>query len=148
MASSSGVGLMNIKQRYSLLTNQEVIINQSKSEFSVQIPILKEEVIREEIMNDNAMSSAFLNAKKRVAELKEFYYSLVAYCLFVPIITFVWYKFSATSFQWFWFPIAGWGLGIIIQAIKVYFPKSRFSKWENDKIQKFMEEEKQNNYEI
>jgi sensor histidine kinase YesM len=148
VSSSSGVGLMNIKQRYSLLTNQEVIINQSKSEFSVQIPILKEEVIREEIMNDNAMSSAFLNAKKRVAELKEFYYSLVAYCLFVPIITFVWYKFSATSFQWFWFPIAGWGLGIIIQAIKVYFPKSRFSKWENEKIQKFMEEEKQNNFEI
>lgn len=148
VASSSGVGLMNIKQRYSLLTNQEVIINQSKSKFSVQIPILKEEVIREEIMNDNAMSSAFLNAKKRVAELKEFYYSLVAYCFFVPIITFVWYKFSATSFQWFWFPIAGWGLGIIIQAIKVYFPKSRFSKWENEKIQKFMEEEKQNNYQI
>ena len=54
---------MNIKQRY-LLTNQEVIINQSKSEFSVQIPILKEEVIREEIMDENPMSSAFLNAKK------------------------------------------------------------------------------------
>ena len=148
VSTSSGVGLMNIKQRYSLLTNQEVIINQSKSEFSVKIPILKEEVIREEIMDDNTMSSAFLNAKKRVAELKEFYYSLVSYCLFVPIITFVWYKFSATSFQWFWFPIAGWGLGVIIQAVKVYFPKSKFSKWENEKIQKFMEEEKQNNYEI
>ena len=148
VSTSSGVGLMNIKQRYSLLTNQEVTINQSKSEFSVKIPILKEEVIREEIMDDNTMSSAFLNAKKRVAELKEFYYSLVSYCFFVPIITFVWYKFSATSFQWFWFPIAGWGLGIIIQAVKVYFPKSKFSKWENEKIQKFMEEEKQNNYEI
>ena len=144
--TSSGVGLMNIKQRYSLLTNQEVIINKTKSEFSVQIPILNEEVIREEIMNDNTMSTAFLDAKKRVTELKEFYYSIVSYCLFVPIITFVWYKFSATSFQWFWFPIAGWGLGIIIQAVKVYFPKSKFSKWENDKIQKFMEEEKQNNY--
>ena len=60
MSTSSGVGLMNIKQRYSLLTNQEVIINQSKSEFSVQIPILNEEVIREEIMDDNPMSSAFL----------------------------------------------------------------------------------------
>ena len=98
---------MNIKQRYSLLTNQEVIINQSKSEFSVQIPILKEEVIREEITDENPMSSAFLNAKKRVAELKEFT-TVLFHIVFVPIITFVWYKFSATSFQWFWFPIAGW----------------------------------------
>ena len=45
--TSSGVGLMNIKQRYSLLTNQKYTTNKN-SEFSVQIPILNEEVIREE----------------------------------------------------------------------------------------------------
>lgn len=143
VTKGSGVGLMNIKQRYKLLTNSEVHIEQNKFEFKVRIPILTEEFIKEDSIDSIVFDNAYIKAKKQVDELKDFYYNLISYCIFIPVIIFVWYQFSSTSFQWFWFPILGWGLSLIIKAIKIYFPKSKIAKWEDDKIMEIMNQENQ-----
>jgi len=42
LKESAGIGLANIVQRYSLLTNQNVFVEESESNFKVKIPILTE----------------------------------------------------------------------------------------------------------
>src|SRR5690606_15898189 len=39
--SSSGIGLENIQERYSYLSDREVIINRTAAYFSVKLPLLK-----------------------------------------------------------------------------------------------------------
>src|SRR5690554_4925429 len=43
LKESTGVGLQNIKDRYALLTDMPVVIHKNREEFSVAIPILKED---------------------------------------------------------------------------------------------------------
>jgi hypothetical protein len=40
--------------------------------------------------------------------------------------------------QWFWFPLFGWGLGLIIHAFKTF---GYGSTWEERKIREIMEKE-------
>lgn len=44
ISEREGIGLSNIIQRYSLLTNDRVIIDQSEAYFKIKLPILKEKV--------------------------------------------------------------------------------------------------------
>nr|WP_235047127.1 2TM domain-containing protein [Winogradskyella psychrotolerans] len=138
---SSGVGLENIKQRYQLLSNRKVQINQREKDFSVAIPMLTKQV---SIMRTTQKSQARLNddyvrARKRVEELKGFYYSLVSYCVVIPFLIFIWYKYSYYTIQWFWFPMIGWGIGLTFQAYKVFVDNGALgSKWEERKIEEYM----------
>lgn len=141
---SSGVGLENIKQRYQLLSNKKVHINQREKDFVVAIPMLTKQV---SIMRTTPKSQARLNedyvrARKRVEELKGFYYSLVSYCLVIPFLVFIWYRFSYMTIQWFWFPALGWGIGLAFQAYKVFVDDGAFgSQWEERKIKEFMQKD-------
>lgn len=145
---SSGVGLENIKQRYQLLTERKVYINQREKDFAVAIPMLTKQV---SVMRTTQKSNAhireeYVRARKRVDELKAFYYSLISYCLVIPFLIFIWYKFSQHTIQWFWFPMFGWGISLVFQAYRVYVDDGAFgAKWEQRKIQEYMrkEDEKQ-----
>jgi len=145
---SSGVGLENIKQRYKLLSNRKVQINQRDKDFGVAIPMLTKQV---SIMRTTQKSQASLNddyvrARKRVEELKAFYYSLISYFFVIPFLIFIWYKFSQHTIQWFWFPMAGWGLSLVFQAYRVYVDNGAFgASWEKRKIEEYMQKEDQNN---
>lgn len=144
---SSGVGLENIKQRYNLLTERKVYINQREQDFAVAIPILTKQV---SIMKTAHQSKARLNdnyvrARKRVEELKAFYYSLIAYCFVIPFLIFIWYNYSRNTIQWFWFPTFGWGLSLAFQAYRVFVDSSAFgAKWEKRKIEEYMRKEENN----
>ncbi|WP_417860434.1 histidine kinase [Winogradskyella sediminis] len=141
---SSGVGLENIKQRYQLLSNKKVIINQREKDFAVAIPMLTKQV---SIMTSVQKSQSRLNedyvrARKRVEELKAFYYSLIAYVFVIPFLVYIWYTYSYMTIQWFWFPAFGWGLSLAFQAYRVFVDDGALgAKWEKRKIEEYMRKE-------
>ena len=145
---SSGVGLENIKQRYQLLSNKKVIINQRAEDFAVAIPMLTKQVsiMRQSQLPQNRLDDSYVKARKRLEELKGFYGSLVSYCLVIPFLIFIWYRYSSNTIQWFWFPMLGWGLSLCFQAYKVFVNDGAFgAKWEERKIEEFMRKEENNN---
>lgn len=92
-------------------------------EMSLQIKLSKEEKI--------------IEARFKIKCIKEFYGHLAAYLVMVPI--FIYLNLSQDpNFLWFWFPVLGWGVGLLIHAIKVF--KKPF-KWEEKKIQEYMNDE-------
>jgi len=79
----------------------------------------------------------YRKAVKHVENLKGFYGSLVAYCVVIPFLAFVNYQ-THWDFQWFWFPLFGWGLGLIIQAFKTF---GYGNDWEERKIKEIMDKD-------
>ncbi|WP_040278152.1 histidine kinase [Psychroserpens damuponensis] len=142
---SSGVGLENIKQRYQLLSNKTVSINQQATSFAVAIPMLTKQVsIMKTAQPKSQYDDRYVRARKRVEAMKEFYYSLISYCLVIPFLFFIWYRYTPFTIQWFWFPMLGWGMGLAFQAYKVYVNDGVLGNgWEKRKIEKFMREEEE-----
>ncbi len=142
LKKGSGVGLVNIQQRYSLLTRRKVHINKTASAFIVQLPMLtKQSSVMKTISSNKTESSSYIRARKRVDKLKEFYGSLVSYAVVIPFLIFINMR-TYSQFQWFWFPMLGWGMGLAFQAYEVFGKDKYFGKsWEDRKMQEFMEEE-------
>tara|TARA_R110002050_G_scaffold184406_2_gene317920 strand:+ start:67735 stop:69081 length:1347 start_codon:yes stop_codon:yes gene_type:complete len=135
---SSGVGLENIKQRYHLLSNKNVNINQQANSFSVAIPMLTKQISIMSTDSTSRIDDSYLRARKHIDDLKEFYYGLISYCIVIPFLIYINYK-TYWGFQWFWFPMIGWGIGIIINAFKVYVSDGIFGRnWEERKIKQYM----------
>jgi sensor histidine kinase YesM len=141
LEKSTKVGLSNIKQRYQLVTDRQVVIEDENNVFRVKLPLLTREikVIKTDYMNDNAK---YMRAKKRVEELKEFYGSLIAYVFVMPFLVYINYR-TSWGFQWFWFPLFGWGLGLTIHALKTF---GYGANWEERKIREIMEKEENEKY--
>ena len=82
---------------------------------------------------------AYYRAKKRVEDIKGFYGNLLSYCLVIPALILVNY-YSYWGYQWFWFPMLGWGMGLVFHAFGVFgYGKS----WEERKIQELLDKEQQ-----
>lgn len=145
---SSGVGLENIKQRYQLLSNRKVHINQREKDFAVAIPMLTKQVsiMRTAQKSQERLNDDYVRARKRVEELKGFYYSLISYVFVIPFLVFIWYQFSRYTIQWFWFPVFGWGLSLVFQAYRVFVDDGALgSGWEKRKIEEYMNKEDDKN---
>lgn len=145
---SSGVGLENIKQRYQLLTERKVYINQREKDFAVAIPMLTKQVsiMRTAQKSKDRLNDDYVRARKRVDELKGFYYSLISYFFVIPFLIFIWYKYSQHTIQWFWFPVFGWGISLAFQAYRVFVDNGALgAKWEQRKIEEYMREEDEKN---
>ena len=92
-----------------------------------------------ETSNTYNENTSYLRAKERLATLKGFYGNLASYCLVIPILIIININ-SPHKFQWFWFPMLGWGLGLTFHAFETFgFGKD----WEEKKIQEIIN--KQNN---
>lgn len=133
LGKSTKIGLSNIKHRYELVSNEKVQIEKNNGLFKVKLPVLTQKIkeISTDFMEDNAK---YLRAKKRVDDLKGFYGSLVAYCIIIPFLAFLNYR-TSWQFQWFWFPMFGWGIGLIFQAIQTFVIGGG---WEERKIMEIM----------
>lgn len=143
----SGVGLSNIMQRYQLLTNKKVNINQQANSFAVAIPMLTKQIKIMRTQSTTQLDDGYVRARKHVEELKEFYYSLISYCIVIPFLIFIYYEFTPDTIQWFWFPIFGWGMGLCFQAYKVFVNNGVLGRnWEQRKIDEFMQEEEKQNW--
>ncbi len=143
---SSGVGLSNIMQRYKLLTHKKIDINKEANRFSVAIPMLEKQTSIMRTQSQPEINDSYVRARNHVEELKGFYYSLGAYFLVIPFLIFINYQ-TYWGFKWFWFPMFGWALGLIIQAFRVFVNQGIFGRgWEKRKIEEFMQEEEQNRW--
>ncbi|WP_289662330.1 histidine kinase [Flavobacterium panacagri] len=131
-----GVGLQNIVNRYGIITDRKVIVEQDENNFTVRIPILTKQIAAMEANADfNDEAKAYYRAKKRVEELKGFYANVISYCCVIPLLVFINLRFSP-GFQWFWFSALGWGFGVTMHAFKVF---GYSSDWEERKIREIME---------
>jgi hypothetical protein len=134
----SGVGLLNIKQRYALLTNRKVIINKLKSSFIVQIPMLTKQISIMKTQDSYIKDKRYLRAKEKVEKIKGFYSNLISYALVIPILAYINYR--TTSFPWIIFPVIGWGFGVIAHGFEAYGYNFFITKsWEDRKIKEFMD---------
>lgn len=136
---SSGIGLANIVQRYSLLTKRNVFIEKSEDYFKVKLPILsaKPNVFSEK-MNDE--DKAYERAHKRVKELKSFYGNLISYCIIIPFLIIL-NLITSPRNLWFYWPMLGWGIGLLAHGASVF---AIGKGWEEKKIREILE--KQNNF--
>lgn len=133
-----GVGLQNIVNRYGLISERKVLIEQNEHYFKVKIPILTKQIAFMETQNRYNENMAFMRAKDRVEKLKGFYGNLISYCCVIPLLIFINLRLTG-SFQWFWFPMFGWGMGLCFHAIETFgYGKS----WEEKKIQEILNKDK------
>lgn len=138
LPNSTKIGLKNIKERYSLITKKEVKISNVNNEFTVKIPLLTQKI---KIMKiDKTRESKYLKARQQVDEIKGFYGSLISYCIVIPFLIFIWYRFTPHTLQWFWFPMFGWGIGLVFQGLRAFNYNPILGKnWEQKKIKELME---------
>lgn len=138
---SSGVGLRNIRQRYHLLTNRPVTVQQNDKEFWVTIPLLTK---RSEVMTTQSeyiSEKRYERAKKHVENLKGFYVHFSIYLIMVPV--FIYLNLQSTGFPWALFPILGWGLGITGHAMEVFNYNPFLGRdWEERKIRELMRKDR------
>ena len=88
-------------------------------------------------------NSKYVKAVERVEKLKEFYQNLASYCLVIPFLIFINLRFSP-QFHWFWFPIFGWGIGLVFHFLEVNNYNIFLGKnWEDKKIKELMDKENQ-----
>jgi hypothetical protein len=133
-----GVGLQNIVNRYGLISERKMLIEESPTFFKVKIPILTKQVAFMETQNIYNENMAFMRAKDRVEKLKGFYGNLISYCCVIPVLIFV--NLRTGGFQWFWFPIFGWGMGVTFHAFETFgYGKT----WEEKKIREILSKDKQ-----
>ena len=83
-----------------------------------------------------------MKAKKRVAEIRKFYSSLLLYSLFIAFLAGLNYYVNEFRNPWFLWAAFGWGIGIFFQAIKAFQWSPFLGKdWEERKIKQLMDDE-------
>lgn len=131
-----GVGLQNIVNRYAILTKRNVTVEDTEKYFRISLPILTKQVSVMETTYNYNEQTAYERAKDRVQKLKGFYGNLISYCCVIPILVII--NLNTSSFQWFWFPMLGWGMGLTFHALETFgYGKS----WEEKKIREILEKE-------
>lgn len=136
-----GVGLQNIVDRYSIITNRKVRVIQTEQHFRVEIPMLTKQI---SIMETNYSNehNIYLKAQKKVEDLKAFYGNLTMYIIIISglaILNLVTYP----KYLWFFYPAIGWGIGVVIHGMSVFnYMPFLGSNWEEKKIQELMDKDK------
>ncbi len=145
IGKSTKVGLRNIADRYGLITNRKVVIESNNKTFKVSLPLLTK-TNNMTFNTNNLENSKYVKAVERVEKLKEFYQNLASYCIVIPFLIFINLNFSP-GFHWFWFPIFGWGIGLVFHFLEVNNYNIFLGRnWEERKINEIMEEDKNNRY--
>ena len=141
LSDRKGVGLQNIVNRYAILTQRKVLVEETEKSFKILVPILTKQISIMETQMKYNENTAYLRAKDRVEKLKGFYGNLISYCVVIPVLIIV--NLNTSNFQWFWFPMLGWGMGLTFHALETFgYGKS----WEERKIQEILEkDDKQKN---
>lgn len=143
IGKSTKVGLQNIADRYGLITQKGVKIENNNKTFKVSLPLLYK--MNNIMYTDDLENNKYVKAVERVEKLKEFYQNLVSYCLVIPFLIFINLRFSP-GFHWFWFPIFGWGIGLTFHFLEVNNYNIFLGKnWEDRKIKEMMDEENRQN---
>jgi hypothetical protein len=93
--------------------------------------------------NNYQEEERYFKARKRVEEIKGFYGNLIAYVV-VNIGLMVINLLTSSGYLWFFWPLLGWGIGVVFHGMKVFNYMPFFGKdWEEKKIKEFMDKEEQ-----
>ncbi|MBB1193354.1 histidine kinase [Flavobacterium sp. SOK18b] len=137
-----GVGLQNIVSRYALLSKRKVLVEKTETDFKVLIPILTKQIAAMEINTISNENLAYARAKERVERLKGFYGNLISYFIVIPVLIIINLS-SPHPFQWFWFPLLGWGMGLTFHALETF---GYGKNWEEQKVQEILNKSKTNKW--
>ena len=93
---------------------------------------------------DFTREESYMRAQKKIKEIKGFYAHVMVTVLVIPFLIFINLQF-VPQFHWFWFPIGGLGLSLIIHWTAVFgFRAIGLGKdWEERKIKELMEKDNQ-----
>ena len=84
----------------------------------------------------------YVKAVKKVEKLKEFYQNITSYCIVIPFLIFINLQ-TSPNFYWFWFPMVGWGIGVLFHWLDVNnYNLFLGSNWEEKKIKELMKDDK------
>lgn len=133
LSERKGVGIANIVNRYAILTKRNVMIEENEKHFKVFLPILTKQIAKMETFEIYSEKSAYDRAKNKVKKIKEFYISLLSYCITIPVLIII--NLNTSDLHWFWFPLFGWGLGLLFHGFEALGHKTT---WEERKIQEFL----------
>lgn len=144
IGKSTKVGLRNIADRYGLITQKEVFIENNNKTFKVKLPLLKQ--MNSTMYNEDLENSKYVRAIERVEKLKEFYQNLASYVIVMPILVYINLEFTPW-FPWFWFPLVGWGIGVLFHWLdannyNIFLGRN----WEERKIKEIMDQESKNRF--
>lgn len=139
LEKSTKLGLKNIIDRYGLITKKPVSILEENKNFKVSLPLLTQKI---KVMETNRFEeSRYLRAKQKVEEIKGFYGSLVGYVIVMPFLFYIWHTYTPFTIQWFWFPMLGWGMGLVFQGLHAFGTPILGRDWEERKIREIMKDE-------
>ncbi|GGH02760.1 histidine kinase [Polaribacter pacificus] len=139
IGKSTKVGLNNITDRYRLLTRRSVSIVNNQKTFKVSLPLLTKN--NKPMFSEDIKTTSYVRAVEKVEKLKEFYQNLASYCIVIPFLIFI-NLYTSPGYHWFWFPLFGWGIGVIFHGLDVYNYNPFLGRnWENKKIKELMEED-------
>lgn len=89
----------------------------------------------------NTENKEYQKAKERVEEIKGFYTHLTTYTI-VNVILYAINMITSPDSLWFIWPLMGWGVAVVFQALSVFGTRSGFiADWEKRKIEELMEQE-------
>ncbi|WP_034921910.1 2TM domain-containing protein [Gillisia sp. CAL575] len=92
--------------------------------------------------------NSYQRAKERVEELKKFYSHLLSYIVVNVFLAALNFYSNEWRNPWFLWVTAGWGIGIVFDALRAYQINPMFNKdWEERKIKSFMKEEEKQRWE-
>lgn len=141
IGKSTKVGLQNIADRYGLISNETIRVENTNKLFTVSLPLLTK---TKNIMktSEDFEKNNYVKAVAKVEKIKDFYKNLSSYIIVMPFLIFINLRFSS-GFNWFWFPLFGWGMGVAFQALDVYGYSFVLGKdWEERKIKELMNKDK------
>jgi hypothetical protein len=82
--------------------------------------------------------ATYEEAKERVQQLKGFYQHLLAYVL-INLFLFVVNLLTSRGEWWFYWPLFGWGIGLVAHGASVFMEFGPWGKaWEQRKIRELM----------
>jgi hypothetical protein len=89
----------------------------------------------------NTEEIKYQRAKERVEAIKGFYIHLTTYVV-VNLILFSINMIVSPDGLWFFWPLMGWGVGVVFHALSIFGLVRRFgADWEERKIRELMEKE-------
>ena len=95
--------------------------------------------------NNQIDEERYFIAKKRVEEIKGFYGNLTAYIIVNTGLLII-NLLTSPDHLWFFWPMLGWGIGVIFHGMKVFnYMPFLGQDWEEKKIKELMDKEKENN---